>query len=141
MTASGEDGASDIEGDEIVTQQTFAAPTYRNAPRWEERRETNVSVFRGRVSTRVATEYIRRRGGRRELTEKEKSRIRVRRLSATKLREAGFAIIDEPGGVVYPEHCVVVWPADGPVNPLWPPEVQAAFDACSTGVEEGWQEE
>jgi hypothetical protein len=138
---------ADTEDDEVVTQQTFNRDRheppeypYRKAPRpW--RRETHVSVFRDRVSARDATAYIRAAQNRSfEPTAEEKPSIWVRRLSARKLREAGFVIIPPDGRVSYPEHCGVAWPADGPPNPNWPPEVQAAFDACSTGEEEGWQE-
>jgi hypothetical protein len=141
------DVADDREDEEVVTQQTFRRDRheppeypYRNAPRtW--RREADVSVFRGRVSAQDATKYIvAARNRPSELTAEEKARIRVRRLSATKLREAGFGIISPGERVSYPEHCGVVWPADGPPNPNWPQGVQDAFNACSTGEEEGWQE-
>jgi len=146
MEGSDANGAADDTGDddEVVTQQTFTWPTYRNAPRRREDgtpREDNVSVFRGQVSARDATAYIRAaRNQPPEPREREKPRIRVRRLSARKLRDAGFVIDSRAGRVLYPEHCGVFWPADGPPNPIWPPEVQDAFDACSTGKEEGWEE-
>jgi hypothetical protein len=78
------------QADEVVTQQTFTWPTYRDAPRQD--REDNVSVFWGRVSARDATAYIHAaRNSPPELTDKETARIRVRRLSTRKLEVAGFA--------------------------------------------------
>src|SRR6266849_682427 len=124
-----------IADDEVVTQHTFGG-SYRGVPRAE--RELSLSVFRGRVSARDATEYIKLG---KSVEEWEKRRIRVRRLDVGKLRAAGFAVVHTPGRVAYPEHCSVVWPADDPLNTQvadWPPEVQAAFAACFTGEEEGW---
>lgn len=144
MTSSGDDA----EDDEVVTQQTFerdrvGAPEfpYRKAPRTRVR-ETGVSVFRGRVSARDATGYIRAATNRPlEPADDEKPVIAVRRLSTRKLEEAGFVIVLGAGSVSYPEHCEVTWSASplGPPEREWPPEVQEAFDACSTGEEEGWQ--
>jgi hypothetical protein len=80
------------QAEEVVTQQTFKWPVYRNAPRHE--RENNVSVFWGRVSARDATAYIHAAQGQSgEPSEKEKLRIRVRRLSARKLQAAGFVVV------------------------------------------------
>lgn len=125
--------------DEVVTQQTFTWPTYRNGPRIE--REDNVSVFWGRVSARDATAYIQAaRNSPAELTDKEKARIRVRRLSTRKLEAAGFVVVRRGGRVRYPEHCKVVWPSEEAPQRIWPPEVQEAFDKCFTGDEEGWEE-
>jgi hypothetical protein len=144
MTSSGEDP----EDDEVVTQQTFdrnriKAPEfpYRKALR-TRLRETGVSVFRGRVSARDATAYILTARNRpTEPTDDEKPGIAVRRLSTRKLEAAGFVIVSNAGSVSYPEHCEVTWSASplGPPEREWPPEVQEAFDACSTGEEEGWQ--
>jgi hypothetical protein len=103
-------------------------------------RELSLSVFRGRVSARDATNYIRLG---KTVEEREKRRIWVRRLDVGKLRAAGLAIVHTPGRVAYPEHCSVVWPADDSVNTQvadWPPEIQAAFATCFTGEEEGWEE-
>ena len=87
----------------------------------------------------------------------EKLKIRVRRSSEGKRRalacqrsrrrEAACSwpgVVHTPGRrVAYPEHCSVVWPPDDPVNTQvadWPHEIQAAFAACFTGEEEGWEE-
>jgi hypothetical protein len=125
---------------EVVTQHTFkGSGSYRNAPRLG--RELSLSVFRGSVSARDATNYVRFG---RQVEEWEKLKIRVRRLDVGKLRAAGLAVVHTPGRrVAYPEHCSVVWPPDDPVNTQvadWPPEIQAAFAACFTGEEEGWEE-
>lgn len=144
MTSSGEDA----EDDEVVTQQTFErdrveAPEfpYRNAPR-VRLREVGVSVFRGRVPARDATAYILTARNRSpEPADGKKPGIAVRRLSTRKLEAAGFVIVAEAGSVSYPEHCEVTWlPSPlGTPERVWPPEVQEAFNACSTGEEEGWQ--
>ena len=47
-----------IAADEVVTQHTFkGSGSYRNAPRLG--RELSLSVFRGSVSARDATNYVR----------------------------------------------------------------------------------
>jgi hypothetical protein len=129
-----------IADGEVVTQHTFKGPgSYRNAPRLG--RELSLSVFRGSVSARDATGYVRFG---RPVEEWEKPKVRVRRLDVGKLRAAGLAVVHTPGRrVAYPEHCSVVWPPDDPVNTQvadWPIEIQAAFAACFTGEEEGWEE-
>ncbi len=144
MTSSGEDA----EDDEVVTQQTFErdrveAPEfpYRNAPR-VRLQEVGVSVFRGRVPAKDATAYILTARNRSpEPADGQKPGIAVRRLSTRKLEAAGFVIVADAGSVSYPEHCEVTWSASplGPPERVWPPEVQEAFNACSTGEEEGWQ--
>jgi hypothetical protein len=127
------------QADEVVTQQTFEWPTYRNAPR--QQREDNVSVFWGRVSARNATAYIRAAQGRSaEPPDKDEPRIRVRQLSVRKLREAGFVLVVKSGRIAYPEHYVVFWPSEADPERVWPPEAQKAFDQCFTGEEEGWEE-
>lgn len=126
-----------VAAEELVTQHTFTG-SYRDMPRLG--RELSLSVFRGRVSARDATNYIKFG---KMVEEWEKRRIRVRRLGVGKLRAAGLAIVHTPGRVAYPEHCSVVWPASDPLNMQiadWPAEVQAAFAACFTGEEEGWSE-
>lgn len=122
---------------ELLTQHTFTG-SYRDMPRTG--RELSLSVFRGRVSARDATGYIKLG---KQVEDWEKRRIRVRRLNVWKLRAAGLAVVHTPGRVAYPEHCSVVWPADDPLNIQiadWSPEVQVAFAACFTGEEEGWVE-
>jgi hypothetical protein len=128
------------QADEVVTQQTFMSPTYRNVPRQE--REDNVSVFWGRVSARDATAYIQAaRNVPAELTDRQRAKIGVRRLSTRKLETAGFVVVRRGGRRVrYPEHCKVVWPSEESPQREWPPDVQEAFDACFTGDEEGWEE-
>src|SRR6266581_4354853 len=129
-----------IADEEVVTQHTFkSSGSYRNAPR--PGRELSLSVFRDRVSARDATNYVRFGG---QVEEWEKRKVRVRRLDVGRLQAAGLAVVHTPGRrVAYPEHCSVVWPPDDPVNTQvadWPPEIQAAFTACFTGEEEGWEE-
>jgi hypothetical protein len=126
-----------IADEEVVTQHSFTGQ-YRDAPRIE--RELSLSVFRGQVSARDATSYIRIG---KPVEEWEKRKIRVRYLHVGRLREAGLAVVHTPGRVAYPEHCSVVWPADDPLNSqdaAWPPEIREGFNACFTGEEEGWEE-
>jgi hypothetical protein len=126
-----------IADEEVVTQQTFSGQ-YRDMPR--ANRELSLSVFRGQVSARDATSYIRLG---KPVEEWEKRKIRVRRLHVGRLREVGLAVVHTPGRVAYPEHCSVVWPSDDPLNrqiASWPPEIRAGFTACFTDEEEGWRE-
>jgi hypothetical protein len=112
-----------IADEEVVTQHSFTGQ-YREAPRIG--RELSLSAFRGRVSARDATSYIRMG---RPVEEWEKHKIRVRYLHVGRLREAGLAVVHTPGRVAYPEHCSVVWPADDPLNSQvadWLPEIRQA---------------
>ncbi len=130
-----------IADEEVVTQHTFkGSGSYRNAPR--PGRELSLSVFRGSVSARDATNYVRFGG---QVEEWEKRKIRVRRLDVGKLRAAGLAVVHTPGRrVAYPEHCSVVWPSDDPVNSQvsdWPAEIQAAYaDALLVRKKDGTNE-
>jgi hypothetical protein len=128
-----------IKGSELVTLHTFKRGRYKDAPRLG--RELSVSVFRGEVSAKDATGYVR--FNRPPLTEKDKAKIAVRRLSVGKLREAGLVVVHTPGSVEYPEHVSVVWPPRDPVDYQdadWPAEIRAGFTSCFTGEEEGWEE-
>jgi hypothetical protein len=119
----------------VVTQHSFTGQ-YRDAPRID--RELSLSMFRGRVSARDATGYIRMG---RPVEEWEKRKIRVRHLHVGRLRNGGLAVVHTPGRVAYPEHCSVVWPPGDPLNSQvagWPAEIRAGFTACFTCVEEGW---
>ena len=131
-------GSQCIGATEAVTHHTATKGIYCNAPRPEVAAETDVSVIRGDVSTEEA---MRQRNRKRTPAPEDVARGAVRRTTAGELRAAGFAVIHTPGkkrGHENP-HVSVIWPDDNPLDLQernWPADVQDAFAACFTEVEE-----
>lgn len=125
-----------IGDEEILTHHTKRRGHYNNAPRPHVEGETEVSVQRGKLA--VAAASAQRNGGN-PAHPVDVAAAGVRYATAGELRTAGFAVIHTPG--IKGEqggHVSVVWPNANPLDeqdPVWPPEVQAAFAACFTEEE------
>lgn len=118
---------------ETLTQYGRAGSPFRCQPRIE--RELGLSVLRGPLTLEETVRHVLRR----EPTESDLARSRIRRTSAGRLREAGFAVVHTPGRTSVGVHCTVAWPGAEPIeNPQvpWPMEVAAQFQRCFTENEE-----
>jgi hypothetical protein len=110
---------------------------YNNGPR-PGFEEDEVSVWRGAISK---AEACMLRNGNNPVAPQDVARAGIRRATAGRLREGGFAVIHTCGTKKNESngHVSVIWPDTQPLDQredVWPPEVQTAFAACFTEVEE-----
>jgi hypothetical protein len=91
---------------EVLTQHGWHGSSFRAQPRIE--RELGLSVLRGAISAREATQYVLQG---KEPTERQLVKARIRRTTAGELRHAGFAVVHTPGRVLDSAHCTVAWTA------------------------------
>jgi hypothetical protein len=124
-----------VQDETYLTQQSWSPPDFRNKPRME--RETAISMLIGEQWTvEDACKYVT---GGRLMSQRKLAGAALRRTTAGKLREAGFAVVHTPGVIKDGPHVSVVWPGDDPLEYQavpWTDEVSARFDACFAGNEE-----
>lgn len=120
--------------EEVLTQYGQLRSPFRVEPRVD--RELGLSVLRGPLSLEDVVRHVLRR----EPTEGDLAKSRVRRATAARLRRAGFAVVHTPGRTPDSPHCTVAWPATEPIeNPQvpWPSEVSERFAGCFNKEEKG----
>lgn len=116
-----------VRDDEVLTQYGQLRSPFRGQPRVE--RELGISVLRSVNSLEEATRHVLRR----EPTDSDLRKSRIRRTTAAVLRAAGFAVVHTPGRVLHSPHCTIVWPDADPIETPqvpWPAEVSERFEEC-----------
>lgn len=127
-----------ISDGEVLTQYGKRRSAFRVQPRIE--RELGISLLRGLLPVQDAARHVLRR----EPTESDLNKSRIRGTTAGALRQAGFGVVHTPGRIPGGLHCTVAWPSSDPIaNPRvpWPPEVSERFDRCFNKEEEGEPDE
>lgn len=123
-----------VSDDEVMTQYGQLRSPFRVQPRIE--RELGVSLLRGPLSLEEAARHVLRR----EPTESDLAKSRVRRTTVASLRTAGFAVVHTPGKISDSPHCTIAWPSADPIEKPqvpWPREVSERFEGCFNKEEEG----
>ncbi len=121
-----------VQNDVVLVQHTWNRRKFRNQPR--QGVETAVSVLMAADWTLEEVSTYVRRGQRPTMSELR--RAALRRTTAHKLRDAGFAVVHTPGAIVDGPHVSVVWPCTDPFHhqeASWEDGVPEAFDACFNG--------
>lgn len=119
----------------VLTQQCWTPPHFRNKPRVEL--ETDISMLIGdHWTVEAACKYV---AGGHQAPPRKLERAGIRRTTAGRIRQAGFAVVHTPGLIKDGPHVSVVWPGDDPLELQvvpWADDVSARFDACFAGNEE-----